>query len=154
VKGVPLPGASVGVPLSKLNVAVTEGGNVGVGAGGVPVVEVGVTMGVGVDVVAGVEGMDVAEFVGDGFGVAEAVLSGVVDVKLVGVEVGLVVDDDVAKGEGVWVRDGEGEGATTGALLEKYHRETTRAAITIAAIKIFDQVGSFKFILRPSMLID
>ena len=93
------------MPLSKLNVAVVEGGNVGVGVGGGAVVEGGVTIGVGVDVVAGVDGIGVWVFVDEGFGVAEAVLNGVVDIKLVGVEVGLVVDvgdavnDGVAKGE-------------------------------------------------------
>jgi hypothetical protein len=98
--------------------------------------------------VTGVDGMGVAEFGVDGFGVAEALLDVIGDVEPVGFEVGLVVAvgvvvDDDAKGEGVWVRLGEEEGETAGALLEKYHKGAITAAIIIAAIKNFDQVGSF-----------
>jgi hypothetical protein len=115
--------------VSKSNVTVVDGSKVGVGV--VTAVEVGVTRGVGIGVVAGVE--EVGVVVLDGFGVP--VMDGVGEVELPGVEVG------------VWV--GDGEGATVGGLLEKYHMAPAKAATAIAIRSILGQVKSFPDISNP-----
>jgi hypothetical protein len=113
--------------VSKSNVTVVDGSKVGVGV--VTAVEVGVTRGVGIGVVAGVE--EVGVVVLEGFGVVP-VLEGVGKVVLLGVEVG------------VWV--GDIEGAAVGVLLEKYHMAPAKAATAIAIRSILGQVKSFPVI--------